>query len=79
MALKLASFRYLRANGYSEACAHNDTASPPILALNEKLGYQRLPGWLAWERPCKHMKAVRGCVLSFSEGGFPCPLSSPEG
>jgi RimJ/RimL family protein N-acetyltransferase len=50
MALKLASFRYLRANGYHKARAHNDTANPPILALNEKLGYQRLPGWLAWEK-----------------------------
>lgn len=50
MALKLASFRYLRAHGYHEARAHNDTANPPILALNQKLGYRRLPGWLAWER-----------------------------
>lgn len=50
MALKLASFRYLRAHGYHETRAHNDTANPPILALNEKLGYRRLPGWLAWEK-----------------------------
>jgi mycothiol synthase len=50
MALKLASFRYLRVHGYSEARAHNDTANPPILALNQKLGYRRLPGWLAWEK-----------------------------
>lgn len=50
MALKLASFRYLRARGYTEARAHNDTANPPILALNEKLGYRRRPGWLAWEK-----------------------------
>jgi len=50
MALKLASFRYLRGHGYHEACAHNDTANPPILALNQRLGYRRLPGWLAWEK-----------------------------
>lgn len=50
MALKLASFRYLRTHGYNEARAHNDTANPPILALNQKLGYRRLPGWLAWEK-----------------------------
>jgi hypothetical protein len=30
---------------------HNDTANPAILRLNEKLGYRRLPGWLAWEKP----------------------------
>jgi mycothiol synthase len=50
MALKLASFRYLRSHSYTEARVHNDTTNPPILALNEKLGYRRLPGWLAWEK-----------------------------
>jgi len=47
MALKLDSFPYLNAHGYSETRAHNDTANPPILALNENLGYRRLPGCLA--------------------------------
>ena len=32
------------------AAGHNDTANPPILRLNEKLGYRRLPGWLIWEK-----------------------------
>jgi mycothiol synthase len=50
MALKLASFRYLKAHHYTEARTHNDTANPPILALNEKLGYRPLPGWLAWDK-----------------------------
>ncbi len=50
LALKLTSFRYLRAKGYTETRAHNDTANPPILKLNERLGYQRLPGWLLWEK-----------------------------
>jgi len=50
MALKLTSFRFLRERGYSEARSHNDTANPPILRLNEKLGYQRLPGWLQREK-----------------------------
>lgn len=48
--VKLASLRYLKAQGYRESRTQNDTANPPILALNEKLGYQRLPGWLAWEK-----------------------------
>ena len=48
--VKLASLRYLKAHGYTEARTHNDTANPSILALNEKLGYRRLPGWLAWEK-----------------------------
>lgn len=50
LALKLLSFRFLRDHGYTETRTHNDTANPPILRLNEKLGYQRLPGWLVWEK-----------------------------
>ncbi len=50
LAVKLASFRYLKAHGYTETRAHNDTANPPILALNAKLGYRPLPGWLVWEK-----------------------------
>lgn len=50
MALKLLSFRYARKRGYREVRAHNDTANPPILRMNEKLGYHRLPGWLTWEK-----------------------------
>ena len=48
--VKLASLRYLKDQGFTEARTHNDTANPAILALNEKLGYRRRPGWLAWEK-----------------------------
>ena len=48
--VKLASLRYLKQHGYTEARTHNDTANPPILALNKKLGYRPLPGWLVWEK-----------------------------
>jgi GNAT superfamily N-acetyltransferase len=50
LALKLLSFRFLRTRGYAEARTHNDTVNPPILRLNERLGYRRLPGWLVWEK-----------------------------
>ena len=50
MALKLLSFRYAAKRRYREVRAHNDTANPPILRMNEKLGYHRLPGWLQWEK-----------------------------
>jgi len=50
LALKLLSFRFLVARGYTEARTHNDTVNPPILLLNKRLGYQRLPGWLVWEK-----------------------------
>lgn len=50
LALKLLSIRVMKARGYTEARTNNDTENPAILALNEKLGYQRLPGWLQWEK-----------------------------
>jgi mycothiol synthase len=50
LALKLLSFRFLIACGYTEARTHNDTVNPPILRLNERLGYDRLPGRLVWEK-----------------------------
>ena len=50
MALKVHSFRFLQAHGYTEARTHNDTANPAILALNDKLGYRPLSGWLVWEK-----------------------------
>jgi len=49
-ALKLLSFRYLKERGFREVRTHNDTANPPILNLNQKMGYRRLPGWLVWDR-----------------------------
>jgi mycothiol synthase len=49
-ALKLLSFRYLKERGFREVRTHNDTANPPILNLNQKMGYRRLPGWLEWDK-----------------------------
>ncbi len=51
LALKLASLQALKQLGYHEARTHNDTENPPILHLNQKIGYRRLPGWLQWEKP----------------------------
>ncbi|HLF28801.1 MAG TPA: GNAT family N-acetyltransferase [Anaerolineae bacterium] len=50
LALKLLSIRVMKTRGYAEARTTNDTANPAILRLNEKLGYQPLPGWLQWEK-----------------------------
>jgi GNAT superfamily N-acetyltransferase len=49
-ALKLLSFRYLKQRGFREVRTHNDTANPPILNLNQKMGYRRLPGRLVWDK-----------------------------
>jgi len=50
LALKLLSFRLMKERGCTEARTNNDTANPPILRLNEKLGYQKRPGALQWEK-----------------------------
>lgn len=50
LALKLLSFRLMKERGYSATRTTNDTANPPILRLNEKLGYQKIPGNSLWEK-----------------------------
>ena len=51
LALKLLSFRTMKEHGSTEAITQNDTANMPILRLNEKLGYQKRPAYLQWEKP----------------------------
>ncbi len=50
LALKLLSFRLMKQRGQTAARTTNDTANPAILRLNEKLGYQKLPGNSLWEK-----------------------------
>jgi GNAT superfamily N-acetyltransferase len=50
LALKLLSFRLMKERGYLQTLTNNDTANPPILHLNEKLGYKKRPGDLQWEK-----------------------------
>lgn len=50
LALKLISFHLMKERGYAAARTTNDTANPAILALNEKLGYKKLPGNSLWEK-----------------------------
>jgi len=50
LALKLLSFRLMKERGYRQTLTNNDTANPPILHLNEKLGYKKGPGDLQWEK-----------------------------
>ena len=51
LALKLLSFRVMKERGCTQTITQNDTANPPILRLNEKLGYQKRPGHLMWSKP----------------------------
>ena len=50
LGLKLLSFRIMKEHGCTQTITQNDTANPPILRLNEKLGYQKKPGILQWEK-----------------------------
>jgi ribosomal protein S18 acetylase RimI-like enzyme len=50
LGLKLLSFRIMKEYGCTQTITQNDTANPPILRLNEKLGYQKKPGILQWEK-----------------------------
>jgi predicted GNAT superfamily acetyltransferase len=50
LALKLLSFRLMKERGYLRTLTNNDTANPPILHLNEQLGYIKRPGDLQWEK-----------------------------
>jgi len=40
----------MKERGYTKTLTNNDTANPPILRLNEKLGYQKRPADLQWEK-----------------------------
>ena len=50
LGLKLLSFRLMTERGSTQTITQNDTANPPILRLNEKLGYQKKPAILQWEK-----------------------------
>lgn len=43
LAVKLASIRYAQEQGIREITTYNESQNRPILALNEKLGFRRLP------------------------------------
>ena len=50
LGLKVLSFRLMKDRGCTQTITQNDTANPPILRLNEKLGYQKRPAILLWSR-----------------------------
>lgn len=50
LGLKLLSFGIMQERGCTQTITQNDTANPPILRLNEKLGYAKKPGILQWEK-----------------------------
>jgi len=49
-ALKLATIEFVQRLGIGAMRTHNDTLNYPIVAVNEKLGYRRLPAQVAMKR-----------------------------
>jgi ribosomal protein S18 acetylase RimI-like enzyme len=58
LGLKLLSFRLMQERGCTQTVTQNDTANPPILRLNEKLGYEKKPGILQWEKMLQHTRHI---------------------
>ena len=49
MALKLRTIDYARARGIDHIKTWNDTTNRPMLAINEALGFEKQPAWIAFE------------------------------
>jgi GNAT superfamily N-acetyltransferase len=53
LALKLLAIECGKQHGFVRLNTNNDSANGPILALNEQLGYKRLPGFYSMMRPVR--------------------------
>lgn len=49
-ALKLDALRWAVANGYKTIRTDNDTRNAPMLAINDQIGFKRLPGMITYRR-----------------------------
>lgn len=58
-AMKLAAIAYAKSRGVTDLRTDNDSTNAPMLAINEKLGYRRLPGWLVWDLRLEETPAPR--------------------
>jgi mycothiol synthase len=50
LAIKVEALQLARTAGFHKVSTHNDTTNAPILAVNERLGYQRQPGDIGFMR-----------------------------
>jgi len=51
LAVKLLAVRCARRHGIAQLLVDNDEANAPMLAINIKMGYRRLPGWYILFKP----------------------------
>lgn len=58
--LKLAAIEFARDHGVSAMRTHNDTVNYPMVAVNEKLGYRRLPARVAMRVNFQSIDKSRG-------------------
>ena len=50
VALKVASIEWARKQGHSRILTDNESNNTPVLALNERLGFKKLPEWIFYEK-----------------------------
>ncbi|MHB8626455.1 MAG: GNAT family N-acetyltransferase [Aggregatilineales bacterium] len=50
LAVKLLAVRWAKRHGIARLYVNNDAANTPMLAINVKMGYRRLPGWYTFIR-----------------------------
>ncbi len=48
MALKVTALQWAKEQGYTRVRTWNDSMNVGILAINEKLGFQREPAWITY-------------------------------
>ena len=50
IALKVRSIEWAKANGYRRIVTDNESNNLPMLALNDRLGFKKLPAWIKFEK-----------------------------
>ncbi len=54
LALKVKAIAWARVNGYSRIMTDNEANNAPMLNLNERLGFKKLPEWIFYEKQLEH-------------------------
>jgi mycothiol synthase len=56
IAMKVRGIAYAKASGHSLIMAENDAKNSPMLAMNKRLGFVRMPDLITFEKECQPME-----------------------